>query len=183
MGPILEEDQFVKNAEKLLQVENYCQWKNLNLLRMLKNYCKQKITLVGQFSICRGSVFFLLPPSYIKDFLKSFFCYTLEQFQPSSPHISWFFPGADLSDYFNYGFNEETWKAYCEKQRRLQLGLEPSAPVNTENKITVRSRAAGSGFSTTVFPVLRSARPHLLHWDRWLTYFFCIKFLLLRYPV
>uniref|UniRef100_A0A8D2PSJ9 Pre-mRNA 3'-end-processing factor FIP1 n=1 Tax=Zosterops lateralis melanops TaxID=1220523 RepID=A0A8D2PSJ9_ZOSLA len=25
----------------------------------------------------------------------------------------WRKPGADLSDYFNYGFNEETWKAYC----------------------------------------------------------------------
>ncbi|KAL7979942.1 hypothetical protein Chor_004411 [Crotalus horridus] len=48
----------------------------------------------------------------------------------------WRKPGADLSDYFNYGFNEETWKAYCEKQRRLQLGLEPSVPVCTENKIT-----------------------------------------------
>jgi len=45
--------------------------------------------------------------------------------------------GADLSDYFNYGFNEETWKAYCEKQRRLQLGLDPAPPISTENKITV----------------------------------------------
>uniref|UniRef100_A0ACB8FWR5 Uncharacterized protein n=1 Tax=Sphaerodactylus townsendi TaxID=933632 RepID=A0ACB8FWR5_9SAUR len=52
--------------------------------------------------------------------------------------------GADLSDYFNYGFNEETWKAYCEKQRRLQLGLEPSAPVNTENKITVQQGRIGN---------------------------------------
>ncbi|XP_023656406.1 pre-mRNA 3'-end-processing factor FIP1-like isoform X1 [Paramormyrops kingsleyae] len=50
----------------------------------------------------------------------------------------WRKPGADLSDYFNYGFNEETWKAYCEKQRRLQLGLEPGAPLNSENKITVQ---------------------------------------------
>ncbi|KAL8181206.1 UNVERIFIED_CONTAM: hypothetical protein K2H54_049607 [Gekko kuhli] len=52
--------------------------------------------------------------------------------------------GADLSDYFNYGFNEETWKAYCEKQRRLQLGLEPSAPVSTENKITVQQGRTGN---------------------------------------
>ncbi|XP_048839463.1 pre-mRNA 3'-end-processing factor FIP1-like isoform X1 [Brienomyrus brachyistius] len=50
----------------------------------------------------------------------------------------WRKPGADLSDYFNYGFNEETWKAYCEKQRRLQLGLEPGVPQNSENKITVQ---------------------------------------------
>ncbi|XP_061454374.1 pre-mRNA 3'-end-processing factor FIP1-like isoform X1 [Rhineura floridana] len=56
----------------------------------------------------------------------------------------WRKPGADLSDYFNYGFSEETWKAYCEKQRRLQLGLEPSTPVNTENKITVQQGRTGN---------------------------------------
>ncbi|XP_053130284.1 pre-mRNA 3'-end-processing factor FIP1-like isoform X2 [Hemicordylus capensis] len=56
----------------------------------------------------------------------------------------WRKPGADLSDYFNYGFNEETWKAYCEKQRRLQLGLEPSTPVSTENKITVQQGRTGN---------------------------------------
>ncbi|GIY07915.1 pre-mRNA 3'-end-processing factor FIP1 [Caerostris darwini] len=27
----------------------------------------------------------------------------------------WRKPGADITDYFNYGFNEDTWKAYCEK--------------------------------------------------------------------
>ncbi|XP_016144021.1 pre-mRNA 3'-end-processing factor FIP1-like [Sinocyclocheilus grahami] len=36
----------------------------------------------------------------------------------------WRKPGADLSDYFNYGFNEDTWKAYCDKQRRLRMSLE-----------------------------------------------------------
>ncbi|XP_058052653.1 pre-mRNA 3'-end-processing factor FIP1-like isoform X1 [Ahaetulla prasina] len=56
----------------------------------------------------------------------------------------WRKPGADLSDYFNYGFNEETWKAYCEKQRRLQLGLEPSVPICTENKITVQQGRTGN---------------------------------------
>ncbi|CAB1333097.1 unnamed protein product [Coregonus sp. 'balchen'] len=50
----------------------------------------------------------------------------------------WRKPGADLSDYFNYGFNEETWKGYCERQRRLQLGLEPSASLSFQNKITVQ---------------------------------------------
>ncbi|KAJ8348499.1 hypothetical protein SKAU_G00270880 [Synaphobranchus kaupii] len=54
----------------------------------------------------------------------------------------WRKPGADLSDYFNYGFNEETWKAYCEKQRRLQLGLEPNVPLTSENKITVQQGRA-----------------------------------------
>ena len=33
----------------------------------------------------------------------------------------WRKPGADITDYFNYGFNEDTWKAYCEKQRKLRI--------------------------------------------------------------
>ncbi|XP_076873215.1 pre-mRNA 3'-end-processing factor FIP1 isoform X2 [Brachyhypopomus gauderio] len=36
----------------------------------------------------------------------------------------WRKPGADLSDYFNYGFSEDTWKVYCDKQRRLRASLE-----------------------------------------------------------
>jgi len=28
--------------------------------------------------------------------------------------------GADMSDWFNYGFNEEAWKAYCQKQKTLR---------------------------------------------------------------
>uniref|UniRef100_A0A452I921 Pre-mRNA polyadenylation factor Fip1 domain-containing protein n=1 Tax=Gopherus agassizii TaxID=38772 RepID=A0A452I921_9SAUR len=56
----------------------------------------------------------------------------------------WRKPGADLSDYFNYGFNEDTWKAYCEKQRRLQLGLDPSPPISSENKITVQQGRTGN---------------------------------------
>ncbi|XP_043913672.1 pre-mRNA 3'-end-processing factor FIP1-like [Protopterus annectens] len=55
----------------------------------------------------------------------------------------WRKPGADLSDYFNYGFNEETWKAYCERERRIQLGLEPLSPTSTENKITVQQGRSG----------------------------------------
>jgi len=46
-----------------------------------------------------------------------------------------FFPnlGADISDYFNYGFNEITWSLYCEKQRRLRSGMDapmiPQTPI------------------------------------------------------
>lgn len=46
--------------------------------------------------------------------------------------------GADLSDYFNYGFNEDTWKAYCEKQKKLRMGLEVSTVGSVTSKITVR---------------------------------------------
>lgn len=33
----------------------------------------------------------------------------------------WRKPGADITDYFNYGFNEDSWKAYCEKQRKIRI--------------------------------------------------------------
>jgi len=33
----------------------------------------------------------------------------------------WRKPGADITDYFNYGFNEATWRAYCEKQAQIRL--------------------------------------------------------------
>uniref|UniRef100_A0A672QGS9 Pre-mRNA 3'-end-processing factor FIP1 n=1 Tax=Sinocyclocheilus grahami TaxID=75366 RepID=A0A672QGS9_SINGR len=49
----------------------------------------------------------------------------------------WRKPGADLSDYFNYGFNEDTWKAYCDKQRRLRMSLEILS-LGSLSKIMVR---------------------------------------------
>ncbi|GMS89117.1 hypothetical protein PENTCL1PPCAC_11292, partial [Pristionchus entomophagus] len=33
----------------------------------------------------------------------------------------WRKPGADPSDYFNYGFTEETWNLYCERQKKLRV--------------------------------------------------------------
>jgi pre-mRNA 3'-end-processing factor FIP1 len=32
----------------------------------------------------------------------------------------WRKPGADITDYFNYGFTEESWIGYCAKQKRLR---------------------------------------------------------------
>lgn len=32
----------------------------------------------------------------------------------------WNRPGEDITDYFNYGFNEATWKEYIAKQKRLR---------------------------------------------------------------
>lgn len=47
----------------------------------------------------------------------------------------WRKPGADITDYFNYGFNEDTWQQYCEKQRRLRM-------ENQSNKIMVHHAGA-----------------------------------------
>ncbi|XP_063288148.1 pre-mRNA 3'-end-processing factor FIP1-like [Pelobates fuscus] len=58
----------------------------------------------------------------------------------------WRKPGADISDYFNYGFNEATWKVYCEKQRRLQMGLDTGHLQSShENKITVHQGRTEKG--------------------------------------
>lgn len=32
----------------------------------------------------------------------------------------WRRPGADLTDYFNFGFDEQSWREYCVKQRTLR---------------------------------------------------------------
>uniref|UniRef100_A0A183BK39 Pre-mRNA 3'-end-processing factor FIP1 n=1 Tax=Globodera pallida TaxID=36090 RepID=A0A183BK39_GLOPA len=41
----------------------------------------------------------------------------------------WRKPGADITDYFNYGFNEESWNQYCERQRkfRIEFGTDQTA--------------------------------------------------------
>lgn len=30
----------------------------------------------------------------------------------------WRYPGVDIADFFNYGFTEDSWRVYCEKQLR-----------------------------------------------------------------
>lgn len=37
----------------------------------------------------------------------------------------WRKPGADVTDYFNYGFDEFTWTAYCAKQEGLREEFSP----------------------------------------------------------
>lgn len=34
--------------------------------------------------------------------------------------------GADASDYFNYGFDEFTWAAYCSKQTNIRKEFNPT---------------------------------------------------------
>jgi len=42
----------------------------------------------------------------------------------------WRKPGADITDYFNYGFNESTWQAYCERQRRMRMESGAGVPAS-----------------------------------------------------
>ncbi|VDO22497.1 unnamed protein product [Haemonchus placei] len=42
----------------------------------------------------------------------------------------WRKPGADITDYFNYGFTEDTWNAYCERQKKLRQEYGNQAAAN-----------------------------------------------------
>ncbi|CAI4228834.1 unnamed protein product [Auanema sp. JU1783] len=42
----------------------------------------------------------------------------------------WRKPGADITDYFNYGFTEDSWNTYCERQKKLRLEFTSQAAVN-----------------------------------------------------
>jgi len=55
--------------------------------------------------------------------------YDLDTEQDEKP---WRKPGADISDYFNYSFNEETWKQYCDKQRRMRMESQRSPYTVTQ---------------------------------------------------
>lgn len=64
--------------------------------------------------------------------------YNLDQLEDKP----WRQPGADITDYFNYGFNEETWRAYCERQKRMRsesgVGLVLNAGGGTGNQSSMR---------------------------------------------
>merc|ERR1719291_180121 len=53
----------------------------------------------------------------------------------------WRKPGADITDYFNYGFTEDTWAAYCNRQRRMRVnesgaGLTGQSAILSQNRLT-----------------------------------------------
>eukprot|EP01086_Lenisia_limosa_P005354 TRINITY_DN21968_c0_g1_i1.p1 TRINITY_DN21968_c0_g1~~TRINITY_DN21968_c0_g1_i1.p1 ORF type:complete len:168 (-),score=33.47 TRINITY_DN21968_c0_g1_i1:3-506(-) len=41
----------------------------------------------------------------------------------------WREPGADITDYFNYGLNEKTWRVYCERQLALKSEIESFSKI------------------------------------------------------
>lgn len=56
----------------------------------------------------------------------------------------WLKPGADITDYFNYGFNENTWLAYCERQRKMRcneslVGMATLAMHNQQGPMSTTS--------------------------------------------
>ena len=59
----------------------------------------------------------------------------------------WLDRNSDLSDYFNYGFNEDTWKLYCERQKQMRLEASMLAKIKTvdgnKNQGGISNRSAG----------------------------------------
>lgn len=51
--------------------------------------------------------------------------------------------GADITDYFNYGFTDETWKLYCEKQRKMksEIGTLSKIAVSSSTQVTSQSKS------------------------------------------
>ena len=39
------------------------------------------------------------------------------------------------TDYFNYGFTEDTWRAYCERQKRMRLNESGVGIANLPVKV------------------------------------------------
>lgn len=70
----------------------------------------------------------------------------------------WRMPGADITDYFNYGFNEETWKAYCERQKRIRIHESCAGlPMQTmSNQSWSNTTTTTTQYSSTTAPTFQS---------------------------
>ncbi|OMJ72564.1 hypothetical protein SteCoe_28950 [Stentor coeruleus] len=54
---------------------------------------------------------------------KTIFNYVVDDYKPLSvdvPDKPWMIPGADVSDWFNFGFNEDTWNNFLMRQISLR---------------------------------------------------------------
>ncbi|KAI9123168.1 hypothetical protein K1719_006057 [Acacia pycnantha] len=50
----------------------------------------------------------------------------------------WRTPGVDITDYFNFGFDENTWKHYCASLERLwEASMQTGSAVNESSKINL----------------------------------------------
>ena len=68
----------------------------------------------------------------------------------------WRRPGADLSDYFNFGFNEQTWRLYVQKQKRLrdEMGgiVTPSSTLLNRNPVSMKKCLSSALWSNHLCP-------------------------------
>ncbi|PRP87125.1 putative pre-mRNA polyadenylation factor FIP1 [Planoprotostelium fungivorum] len=62
----------------------------------------------------------------------------------------WRKPGVDITDYFNYGFNEESWRNYVSKQVSMRAELSSTQiPVYSEEAERRTTPTRGRGEETT----------------------------------
>ncbi|XP_077301400.1 uncharacterized protein LOC143921974 [Arctopsyche grandis] len=52
----------------------------------------------------------------------------------------WLKPGADITDYFNYGFSEKSWKKYCEMQKENRAFTETRQERNYKEQPRYETR-------------------------------------------
>lgn len=85
----------------------------------------------------------------------------------------WRKPGADPTDYFNYGFTEESWRAYCSKQVQMRMEMSMQGKIRvwegqhknaTERQTDalppeLLALAASSGPPPVVMPHTEPSRP------------------------
>ena|ERR1700694_4224814 len=57
--------------------------------------------------------------------------------QPGIPFKALLTVGADVTDYFNYGFDEFTWTAYCSKQTNLRNEFNPAKVMGVYPLLTI----------------------------------------------
>ena len=39
-------------------------------------------------------------------------------------------PGADITDWFNYGFTEASWRAYCARQIKMRMEMQSRSKIS-----------------------------------------------------
>lgn len=64
----------------------------------------------------------------------------------------WKTPGADITDYFNYGFTEETWEAYLKKQREVQAAMKKTVQSHSKHEEGWTRSSSSSSDSSMLFP-------------------------------
>ena len=74
-------------------------------------------------------------------------------FENPSLERKWNSPREDITDYFNYGFNEETWKVYAEKVKNLHEHVQPCPNPDHEKRVLGYTQPMDiGGFGEPYFP-------------------------------
>mmetsp|Transcript_34470 Transcript_34470/g.55305 ORF Transcript_34470/g.55305 Transcript_34470/m.55305 type:complete len:515 (-) Transcript_34470:168-1712(-) len=77
----------------------------------------------------------------------------------------WTAPNADITDWFNYGFNEETWRQYCYTQMKMRHILKRNQFASTSASIPsssypTMSHGHAHSHSHDVAPIMANPHPH-----------------------